>query len=184
MSNKKKQKFGSKRLKKKQQTFWNSRNIIIAVIFVSTIVTSYFLFFKKNIANEPEWVKEGEVTFLSKDDRRQLAKIDVEVASNPSKRQQGLMYRSHMDENSGMIFIFEKEEMQAFWMKNTILTLDILFIDSKGVINTIHKKTVPYSEKSLPSKLKSQFVVEVNGGYCDKYGISEGDLIEYKLDHK
>lgn len=170
--------------KKQQQTFWSNRNIIIAVILVAAIVTSYFLFFKKNTANEPEWVKEGEVTFLSKNDRRQLAKIDVEVASNPTKRNQGLMYRSYMDEDKGMIFIFEREEMQAFWMKNTILSLDIIFIDSKGVINTIHKNTAPYSDKSLPSKVRSQFVVEVNSGYCERHGISEGDLIEYKLDHK
>jgi uncharacterized membrane protein (UPF0127 family) len=183
MSTKKKQKPGINRLEKKKQAFWSQRNIIIAVILVAAIVTSYFLFFKKS-SNEPKWVKEGEVTFLSKDDRRQLAKIDVEAAKDPAKRQQGLMYRSHMDEDKGMIFIFEREDMQAFWMKNTILPLDIIFIDSKGVINTIHKNTVPYSEKSLPSKSRSQFVVEVNGGYCDKYGIKEGDLIEYKLDHK
>lgn len=182
MSNKKKQKTGIKRQAKKKQTFWSQKNLIIIVLVIAALVTSYFLFFKKT-SNEPKWVKEGEVTFLSKDDRRQLAKIDVEVVKDPTKRQQGLMYRSYMDENKGMIFIFEREDMQSFWMKNTILSLDILFIDSKGVINTIHKNTTPYSEKSLPSKGRSQFVVEVNGGYCDKNGITEGDLIEYKLDH-
>lgn len=183
MSNKKKHKATSKRQAKKKQTFWSQKNIIIILLVIAAIVTSYFLFFKKT-SNEPKWVKEGEVTILSKDDRRQLAKIEVEVAKDSTKRQQGLMYRSHMDEDKGMIFIFEREDMQAFWMKNTILPLDIIFIDGKGVINTIHKNTTPYSEKSLPSKGRSQFVVEVNGGYCDKHGISEGDLIEYKLDHK
>ncbi len=167
----------------KKQTFWSQKNIIIVILVVAAIVTSYFLFFKKG-SNESKWVKEGEVTFLSKDDRRRLAKIEVEVAKDTTKRQQGLMYRSYMDEDKGMIFIFEREDMQAFWMKNTILPLDILFIDSKGAINAIHKSTTPYSEKSLPSKLKSQFVVEVNAGYCDRHGIKEGDLIEYKLDHK
>ncbi len=166
-----------------KQTFWSQWNIIVIAVLAIAIVTSYFLFFRKT-SNEPKWVKEGEVTFLSKDDRKQLAHIDVEVASNPTERDQGLMYRSQMDEEKGMIFIFDKEDMQAFWMKNTFIPLDIIFIDSKGVINTIHKNTVPYSEKSLPSKLKSQFVVEVNGGYCDMHGIKEGDLIEYKLDKK
>ena len=94
------------------------------------------------------------------------------------------MYRSKMDEDNGMLFIFEKDEMQSFWMKNTIIPLDILFIDSKGVIYTIHSNTVPYSEKPIPSKGKSQFVVEVNGGYCSRHGIKEGDLIEYKLNLK
>ena len=180
MSTKKKQKTGPKRLEKKKQTFWSQRNIIIVVLVATAIVTSYFLFFKP----EPQWIKEGEVTFLSKTDHKQLAKIDVEVASNPTERDQGLMYRSKMDEDKGMIFIFERDDMQSFWMKNTIIPLDIMFINSKGVINTIHKNTVPYSERPLPSKDKSQFVVEVNGGYSDRHGIKEGDLIEYKLDHR
>lgn len=161
--------------------FWKTRKVLIALIPLVVFIAIYFLYIKKS-SNEPEWVKEGEVTFINNDSRQKLAKIDVEVAINPAERQQGLMYRSKMEEDKGMIFIFERDDMQAFWMKNTIIPLDIMFIDSKGVINTIHKNTVPFSERSLPSKTKSQFVVEVNGGYCDRHGIKEGDLIEYKLD--
>lgn len=178
---KSKQKIKNKKIKK--VSFWQTRNIIIITVCAAILIAVYFLFIKKK-SNEPEWVKEGEVTFLNKDNRSLLAKIEVEAAINPTKRQQGLMYRTHMDEDKGMIFIFEREDMQSFWMKNTVISLDIIFIDSKGVINTIHKNTVPYSEKSLPSKGRSQFVVEVNGGYCERHGIKEGDLIEYKLDHK
>jgi hypothetical protein len=175
---------GTFKNKKASRTpFWKSRKILIALIPVLVFIAIYFLYIKKS-SNEPEWVKEGEVTFISKDTRQKLAKIDVEVAINPTERTQGLMYRTKMEEDNGMLFIFERDDMQSFWMKNTIISLDILFIDSKGVINTIHKSTVPFSEKSLPSKGKSQFVVEVNGGYCDRHGIKEGDLIEYKLDQK
>ena len=163
--------------------FWKSKKVLIPAVLILIIIAVYFLYFKKS-SNEPEWVREGEVTFLSRDTRQPLAKIEVEAAANPTERAQGLMYRSEMDENKGMLFIFEREDMQSFWMKNTILSLDIIFISSKGEINTIHPNTVPYSEKSLPSKSKSQFVVEVNAGYCQKYGIKEGDLIEYKLDPK
>ncbi len=171
-----------KRHKSKQSGLLSKRNIIIAVVISAVIVSSYFLFFKKS--GEPEWVREGEVTFLSKDTRQVLSKIEVEAAVNPTERTQGLMYRSEMDEDKGMLFLFEEMEMKSFWMKNTKIPLDIIFIDNKGLINTIHKNTVPYSEKSLPSKQKSQFVVEVNGGYCNRHGIKEGDLIEYKLDTK
>lgn len=168
--------------KAQPKTFWTQRNIIIiAIVFIAVITVSYFLFFKKS-SNEPQWIKEGEVTFLNKDTRQQLAKIDVEVARNSQERSQGLMFRTHMDEDKGMIFIFEQMDMQSFWMKNTIIPLDILFIDNRGIINTIHRNTVPYSEKSLPSKSKSQFVVEVNAGFCQRHSINEGDLIEYKLD--
>lgn len=163
--------------------FWKTRKILIPIIPVLIFIAIYFLYIKKS-TNEPRWVKEGEVTFLSRDTHKQLAKIEVEVAADPTERSQGLMYRSEMDENKGMLFIFDQENMQSFWMKNTILPLDIIFISSKGEINTIHSNTVPYSEKSLPSKSKSQFVVEVNAGFCQRNGIKEGDLIEYKLDPK
>ncbi len=173
-----------KNKKHQKKSFWNTRNIIIIFVVLAAIVSSYFLFFKKNFSNEPKWVKEGEVTFLNKDSKQLLAKIEVEVAANPTERMQGLMFRSEMDENKGMLFIFDTMEMQSFWMKNTIMPLDIMFIDDKGIINTIHRNTVPYSEKSLPSKGKSQFVVEVNAGFTQKHNINEGDLIEYKLDVK
>lgn len=166
------------------KSFWSSRNVIIVVLVLAALTASYFLWFKKSTSNEPKWIKEGEVTILNKDSRGQLAKIEVEVASNPPERTQGLMFRSQMDENKGMLFIFDAMDMQSFWMKNTIISLDILFIDDKGVINTIHRNTTPYSEASLPSKGKSQFVVEVNGGFCSRHNINEGDLIEYKLDGK
>lgn len=169
--------------KKAKLPFWKTKKILIPIIPVLIFIAVYFLYIKKS-ANEPQWVREGEVTFLSRDMHKQLAKIEVEVAADPTERAQGLMYRSEMDENKGMLFIFEHENMQSFWMKNTILPLDIIFISSKGEINTIHSNTVPYSEKSLPSKSKSQFVVEVNAGYCQRNGIKEGDLIEYKLDPK
>jgi uncharacterized protein len=169
--------------KKQPKAFWTQKNIIIIVVILAAVITaSYFLFFKKK-SNEPEWVKDGTVTFLNKDTRQQLVLIEVEAAKTSEKRQQGLMFRTQMDEDKGMIFIFDGMDMQSFWMKNTVIPLDILFIDDKGVINTIHKNTIPYSERSLPSKLKSQFVVEVNAGFCSRHNIHEGDLIEYKLDN-
>ena len=179
MSSKQKTKLKNK---KTNAGFLNRKNFIIIAIVLAAFIASFFLFFKK--PGEPQWVKEGEVTFLSNDSRQQIAKIEVEVASEPTERSQGLMFRSKMDEDKGMLFIFPQMDMQSFWMKNTIISLDILFIDSKGVINTIHRNTMPYSEKGLPSKQKSQFVIEVNAGFCQRHNINEGDLIEYKLDHK
>jgi len=183
MSKKSSKKITGSKKKNKKPSFVNQRNIIIIAILAAMIVSSYFLFFKKS-STGPEWVREGDVTFISKDTRQQVTKIEVEAAVTPAERSQGLMFRSEMDEDKGMLFLFEKMDWQSFWMKNTLMPLDIMFIDDKGVINTIYKNTVPYSEKSLPSKQKSQFVVEVVGGFSDRYGIKEGDLIEYKLDPK
>jgi uncharacterized membrane protein (UPF0127 family) len=140
----------------------------------------YFEFFKK--PSDPLFVKEGEVTFINKTNREVTKRIDVEVARNHAKRMRGLMFRREMDEDHGMLFIFETPDTQSFWMKNTILPLDIMFIDSVGVIDTIYRNTTPYSEKSLPSRRRVQFVVEVNGGWSYENGITEKDLIEFKLD--
>lgn len=127
---------------------------------------------------EPQFKKEGDLTFLKKDGK-EIKKIDIEVADNGPERQQGLMWRKAMPENEGMLFIFPQDDDQAFWMKNTIMPLDIIFINSDKQIVKIYKNTTPYSEKSLPSEKKAMYVVETVAGFCDKFGVAEGDKINY-----
>ena len=174
----KKQKGKSKKLPNKQ--FWKEKKIIYTLLITAILIAVYFLFIRKS--SDPDFKKEGEVIFFDKENRQRIIKIDAEVANNNSERIRGLMYRKQMDEDHGMLFIFEKPDTQSFWMRNTILPLDIMFIDSAGVIDTIYRKTIPYSDKSLPSRRRVQFVVEVNGGWSDKFGVKEGDLIEFKVD--
>lgn len=123
-----------------------------------------------------EFVKQAEVRFQTgKQDF--ISAIDVELAQDESKRQLGLMYRDKLAENQGMLFIFEGDETRAFWMKNTVLPLDMIFVNSKDEIVTIHKNTTPYSEQSYASSKPAQFVIEVNAGYTDRHKISVGDRI-------
>ena len=123
-----------------------------------------------------DFVKEGEVRFQTpKQDF--IAAIDVELAQDDSKRQIGLMYRDKLAENQGMLFIFEGDDTRAFWMKNTVLSLDMIFVNSKDEIVTIHKNTTPYSEQSYVSSKPAQFVIEVNAGYTDRHKVSVGDRI-------
>ncbi|MBK8380494.1 MAG: DUF192 domain-containing protein [Ignavibacteria bacterium] len=75
--------------------------------------------------------KEGELEFLGKDGKQTVRKVDIEIAENDDERMQGLMYRKSMDDNKAMLFIFEKEEPQSFWMKNTIMSLDIIYVNGK-----------------------------------------------------
>jgi uncharacterized membrane protein (UPF0127 family) len=89
------------------------------------------------------------------------------------------MYRDSMAENVGMLFLMGIEELQAFWMKNTILPLDIMFVDSERRIVSIHRNCKPYSLDQIPSGKPAIFVVEVNAGYTEKYGIKVGDLISF-----
>lgn len=127
---------------------------------------------------QPKFAKEGELLFL-KPDGSVIVKVNIEIADNDAERQMGLMNRSFMNNSQAMLFIFDKEEPQAFWMKNTIIPLDILYVNSNKEIVSIAANTEPFSEKSLPSAGPAIYVVEVNAGFCDQYGISAGYKISY-----
>ena len=158
------------------------RNIVIvALVVIASCVLVYNLYIRKG---EPQFVKQGEVSFLHSGNNAEIKKIDVEVASTPQTQTTGLMYRKHMEDTQGMLFLFPESTKHAFWMKNTLMPLDIIFIEPQGQIDTIYRNTTPLSERSLPSRKNVQFVVEVNAGFCDKNQIKEGDLISYKVLNK
>ena len=89
------------------------------------------------------------------------------------------MYRPKLPELQGMLFLFPREELLSFWMKNTPLPLDIIFINTAHTIVSIAQNTVPFSETPLPSDRPTQFVLEVNGGICQRHGIAVGDRVEF-----
>lgn len=126
-----------------------------------------------------QFKKQGEVYFQDSA-KNLLKKIDVEIAETEETRHLGLMYRENMQEDQGMLFLFPAEEYQSFYMKNTIMPLDIMFVNSKKQVVKIHKNTVPYSEKSLPSMRPAIYVIEVVAGFADKYKIKEGSHIDWR----
>lgn len=134
---------------------------------------------QKRVTPTIQFKKQGEVYFQDKD-KKLLKAIDVEIAETDETRHRGLMFREKMDENQGMLFIFNRNEPESFYMKNTLIPLDIIFITSKREIIKIYKNTTPLSEKDLPSFKPIKFVVEVIGGFTDKYNIKEGDYIEWR----
>jgi hypothetical protein len=171
-------------------------NIIIAIILIMIIgIGSLVLFVnpsKKTVKkhtqtvneqpvspSKPVFRKDGELRFMSPKTNEVIATIDIEVADDNAEREQGLMYRDTMDENSGMLFLMEAEEIQAFWMKNTVLSLDIMYADSERRIVSIHKGCKPYSLDQVVSAKPALYVVEVNAGYTDKHGIQTGDMISF-----
>jgi uncharacterized protein len=105
-------------------------------------------------------------------------RVNVEIVDTNEKRALGLMYRRELPELQGMLFLFPRQEPLSFWMKNTPLPLDILFIDSSLTIVGIAQNTTPFSEKVIPSDKPAQFVLEVNGGFCQRHGIAVGDRVE------
>ncbi len=106
--------------------------------------------------------------------------FDVELAVTPAQEEQGLMYREHLDPDSGMLFVFSDTEPRAFWMKNTLIPLDMLFIAADGHIVDIHERAVPLSEDIIPSRTPARAVLELNGGTASRLSIRVGDLVRYR----
>mgnify|MGYP001569390567 FL=1 len=113
------------------------------------------------------------------DNGKEKIKVDVEVADNDEERMQGLMFRESLGENSGMLFVFDNKAKYAFWMKNTLIPLDVIFIDENfnivDIIYAVPCKEDP-CERYIPKK-ESLYVLEVNGNFTIKNGISIGNKI-------
>lgn len=130
-------------------------------------------------------VLADEITFASDDltietgDGRVIPFV-VELALTPRQRAQGLMFRKEMAADAGMLFLFEREAPRSFWMKNTYLPLDILFLDASGRIVSIARDTTPLSEAPIPSELPAAAVLELNAGTAALLGLSPGDRIVYR----
>ena len=103
--------------------------------------------------------------------------FDVEMADTPYKRTKGLMHRNYIPDNRGMLFIFDRQEVVNFWMKNTYIPLDILFITDKGVITKIVKDTVPFSLEHISSDVNIVAALEINARQADEFSIKENDMV-------
>ena len=102
----------------------------------------------------------------------------VEVADNDDTRERGLMFRTQMAPNAGMLFDFKTPQQTQFWMENTVLPLDMLFLDQRGSVVGITRDTVPLSEAIIDSREPVRFVIELNAGAARKLGIAVGDRAE------
>ena len=109
---------------------------------------------------------------------RQLT-FQVEVADTPAKRELGLQYRRDLALDRGMIFLFPAESGHSLWMKNTPIPLDIIFISKDRKIVGIVEQAVPFSTESRSVPGASQFVLEINGGLSERYGIKAGDTVQF-----
>jgi uncharacterized membrane protein (UPF0127 family) len=103
--------------------------------------------------------------------------FNVELATTKSQQAQGLMFRKELKTNHGMLFIFDDTVKRAFWMKNTLIPLDMLFVADNGEIHHIHHNATPQDLTSITSLHPSKAVLELKGGSSDILGIKEGDMI-------
>lgn len=157
------------------------KKIAIGIIFIGALAAAASIFWpggttslESNSATKG-FVKEGEITFMDSVGRV-LIRIDVEIASRPEERNQGLMYRDYMPAGFGMLFIFEQMAPRSFWMHNTPLPLDLIFLDDGKRIVSIQPDAHPYSDEPIPSGKSAMYVIEVNAGFCEQHAIRIGQV--------
>lgn len=120
----------------------------------------------------------GELTIQTP---RAAYRFTIELASTPAERAQGLMFRETMPADHGMLFDFKTEQPVAFWMRNTPLPLDMLFIDKAGTVVRIAADTIPYSETPVPSGQPIRAVLELHAGTTARLGITPGAKIRHPI---
>ena len=107
-------------------------------------------------------------------------RFTVEVARSPDEQAQGLMFRTSLAADEGMIFPFPRPRVASFWMRNTLIPLDMIFIRADGTIARIAANTVPHSEESVSSGEPVAAVLEIKGGRSAELGLSEGDRVSWQ----
>ncbi|PWH83324.1 hypothetical protein DIS18_01865 [Algibacter marinivivus] len=147
--------------------------VLFSLIFISCMDN------KKAIKQtEITFTKEGELTIFKASDATQIH-LDIEIADTDFDIQTGLMYRSSMEKKQGMLFVFEDERERFFYMKNTKIPLDLIYISSDTSIVSFQKNANPFDESSLPSNAPAKYVLEVNAGLVDTWGVLVGDRISF-----
>ena len=106
--------------------------------------------------------------------------IRVEVARTEAERERGLMYRNHLDADAGMLFVFEHDGPLTFWMKNTFIPLDMIFIDHDRRIVGIVEEAVPETETPRRVEGASRYVLEIGGGLSRRLGIAKGGQVDFE----
>jgi len=158
-------------------------------IFISAAIAASILSFykckdtsgsdNKSLTKEITFTKEGELTLLKATNDSIIATLDIEIADDEYSTQTGLMYRHSMAENQAMLFVFNDSRQRSFYMKNTEIPLDIIYINSDKEIVSFQKNAKSFDETSLPSEAVSQYVLEINAGLSDKWKLEKGDKIQF-----
>ena len=149
-------------------------------IFIIILCSSFVFALSTFTANartldDLEDLEKGSVSI--KLNSNESIEFSVLIAESNKDRRQGLMHIEFMEENQGMLFLFNPPRRVSMWMRNTPMSLDILFINRNGEVINMEENTTPYSTKALSSGGTIRWVLEINGGLAKKMGIKTGDLV-------
>lgn len=156
---------------------YSLKAFLSALVFIFTL-TSCKKDKKVIKQTEVHFTKEGKLTIHSATDSTQM-ELDIEIADTNFDIQTGLMYRDSMEKNQGMLFVFDDEKERFFYMKNTKIPLDLIYINAAYKIVSFKKNAKPFDETSLPSNWPAKYVLEINAGLVNKWKLSVGDSIFY-----
>lgn len=107
------------------------------------------------------------------------AGFTVEIADTAEERAQGLMHRESLAASHGMLFIYDREQPVSFWMENTLIPLDMVFIDGRGVVQGVHANARPLDRTAIPSGVAVRLVLEIRGGLAARLGIAPGSELRH-----
>ncbi len=107
------------------------------------------------------------------------ARFTVEVADDDAERSQGLMYRETMAQSAGMLFVYPYEKRVGFWMKNTLIPLDMIFLDTTGTVRKVHSNAEPGNLSPIFGTGDTRVVLEINGGLAKRLGITKGSVMRH-----
>ena len=146
------------------------RHILIAIIAVIAL---------QGCSEEPVEPAVGELDFVGSNGEI-IRTIEVEFAEDDESRATGLMHRRQLSLSQGMLFIFPAPDSLSFWMANTPIPLDIIFLGADSTVVNIAKRTTPLSREFIRSTDLAQYVVEVRGGFSDRFGIDNSTRIQWR----
>ncbi|MAU97813.1 MAG: hypothetical protein CMP81_18350 [Fulvimarina sp.] len=149
----------------------NTRKLLagLGVAIAAVLAAGYFALAAGDLSRAVLHTKNGKHSVM------------VELALTPKDREVGLMNRSEMPADQGMLFRFDETRNVAMWMKNTLIPLDMLFIDDAGKVVTIKTNAQPLSLDVIPSGQPVRYVLELNGGAAARYGVAIGDRLESEI---
>lgn len=139
-------------------------------------------------SDDTQVIEQAEIPFradgllkILREDGSTLTTLAIEIAEGDSARARGLMQRTSLPARGGMLFIDSESKVQTFWMRNTPLPLDLIFIDADSQFVSIAKNARPFSDDTISSADTAMYVLEVNGGFSDKYKLDESMSVSWEL---